>query len=1192
MSILKDLPLNEVADAVQVNPPDRVVLFRPTTNDLRLATAGQLLSGIDLTSIEARIDSIDLQITDINGQIVNLINVDLAALQAQLDGLQNTTIPDIIVTQDDILQNQIPNLQANLNGQIGTINSLLGDTDIGDGVTVTQRVAEYKISLDEFSVDLSAIELDLDPNNPSGVIASINSQFASLSLTVDGLTTSVGALEGHFETGGRVSLAETNIAQNANSITQTAQRLEYTNLVAGDVDAFSSDVLTDNDNNFVNLGIQVGHLLYFTTGDAVNEPRVVEGVTANTLTLKPGSFTDPAIGDGYIVSSPGSISAALLKVSFDQIESKVSQTNYDTFINTTYPQDLSALNDSIQAASEGTLTTYFQPGTPSGANPGDLWIDTDDDNSIKRFNGTIWEDASDSRIGQALTNAATAQATADGKIQTFLQASPPSDTPGNDLGVGDIWFDTDNNNIPHRWDGTEWVELDDQRFTDIAADLSSIQGSLDGKITSFFQSTPPVGDLNEGDLWTDTDNGQIFRWDPNASGGTGAWVDAADSRLAQAISDSSTALATADGKVASFFQNNAPADNPPGTLSEGDLWFDTDNNYRIHHWDESANGGAGGWVDASDRRIQTNTSSIIQNANSITSLVERFEHDDITTGTISSYNDSTKEMVDSLKNFVQLGIQIGYVVEFLDGPAAGQLRTILGVSINNLVLQDTGGNDPEAGDSYQISTIQLIASSRIRQLADEIELRVTTSDFNVLEGRVDSAESSITQNADSITSVVSRFEFFNEITGITSSYNDSLSQLTDNSKNFVALGVQPGYVVEFLDGPAAGQLRTITSLTQTNLVLHDPGGNDPTVGDGYKISGIQFAASSMVKQLSDQIIQRVQVGQVASQLTQDMEGFTFDANKVQSQNFNGVIDSNGDMITPGTLGFAIDRNGVASFKKGFFAGFEVGKGGAAFSDRFSAGDLEIIGGDNPKILIKDGAFRTVSITDESSFPGIQQRGSLSGQLSQTDISSFDNVDLKTGIVSTPTKPGDVLEWEVTFTYTQTVSGTSNQELFAVWVEFVEEGGMTAYTDEVVFEKRVGEGNSYSITLFGKKELGLFFVPQTPDLGFRLNISFDQIGNRIGDLQADFNFQIYNQETYMNKAGYLNQRSPTKFVSNEGISGEYKLDVPEVSGLSFNDVLPYAGSAVKVLDSTVTDQDPFGADKTLDIYRIYYVHIRP
>lgn len=113
-----------------------------------------------------------------------------------------------------------------------------------------------------------------------------------------------------------------------------------------------------------------------------------------------------------------------------------------------------------EAAADGKITSFYQTSAPTAEGVGDIWFDTDDGNKMYRWNGASWVNSQDTAITTAISNAADAQATADGKVNTYFQASAP--TPE---AVGDLWFETDANNALWRWDGSTWVLATDTRVT-------------------------------------------------------------------------------------------------------------------------------------------------------------------------------------------------------------------------------------------------------------------------------------------------------------------------------------------------------------------------------------------------------------------------------------------------------------------------------------------------------------------------------------------------------------------------------------------------------------------------------------------------------------------------------------------------------------------------------------------------------
>jgi hypothetical protein len=113
--------------------------------------------------------------------------------------------------------------------------------------------------------------------------------------------------------------------------------------------------------------------------------------------------------------------------------------------------------------------------------------------------------------------------------------------------------------------------------------ITDAEAVLDGKITSFYQSTTPTAD-GIGDIWFDTDDGnKMYRWNGVS------WAVAQDTEITTAINAASDAQATADGKVKTFFQTSAPT-----AEAIGDLWMDLDDKNKMYRWSGSA------WVSVRD----------------------------------------------------------------------------------------------------------------------------------------------------------------------------------------------------------------------------------------------------------------------------------------------------------------------------------------------------------------------------------------------------------------------------------------------------------------------------------------------------------------------------------------------------------------------------------------------------------------
>lgn len=110
------------------------------------------------------------------------------------------------------------------------------------------------------------------------------------------------------------------------------------------------------------------------------------------------------------------------------------------------------------ATVDGKVVFFYEPTAPTeGMEIDDVWIDIDDANKMYRWDGTSWVWISDTRIIDALTAAAGAQATADGKVTTYFSSTAPLDDPPGTLALGDLWYNEDTG-LVLRWDGMAWSQ--------------------------------------------------------------------------------------------------------------------------------------------------------------------------------------------------------------------------------------------------------------------------------------------------------------------------------------------------------------------------------------------------------------------------------------------------------------------------------------------------------------------------------------------------------------------------------------------------------------------------------------------------------------------------------------------------------------------------------------------------------------
>jgi hypothetical protein len=111
-------------------------------------------------------------------------------------------------------------------------------------------------------------------------------------------------------------------------------------------------------------------------------------------------------------------------------------------------------------------------------------------------------------------------------------------------------------------------------------DVAGVVVLVDGKTKAYYQATEPTSGMTEGDIWFDTDDGYKLYYYTGS-----AWTSVQDTSIAAAQSAATAAQTTADGKNKIYRQTTMPTTGP---FSEGDLWFDTDDDNRFYRYTSGA----------------------------------------------------------------------------------------------------------------------------------------------------------------------------------------------------------------------------------------------------------------------------------------------------------------------------------------------------------------------------------------------------------------------------------------------------------------------------------------------------------------------------------------------------------------------------------------------------------------------------
>lgn len=241
------------------------------------------------------------------------------------------------------------------------------------------------------------------------------------------------------------------------------------------------------DQNTVYTCINTREIGTYDENDWVSESGAKEEAQSKNKTFltKPSKYN---VGDMWILQTDndhkagkrGEILVAITgRVTYNESD-WVNQLSYGSISSINEVSE--GLNNAInrignveEAIEDGIITTFYQDTVPEAKHIGDLWYVTDTlegytKGKLYRYDGNDWSILDDPEITQAFEKATEATLIADGKIQSFYSDEEPTE----DVGVGDLWINTAEQNKLHRYNGTNWVEVYDTRIDDVITGIDTI----------------------------------------------------------------------------------------------------------------------------------------------------------------------------------------------------------------------------------------------------------------------------------------------------------------------------------------------------------------------------------------------------------------------------------------------------------------------------------------------------------------------------------------------------------------------------------------------------------------------------------------------------------------------------------------------------------------------------------------------
>lgn len=486
---------------------------KPPLDDYIAMLSGEITESNLASNLLTRLGQIDLLNLDLASEIQNRINgesllgTELETLQNTIDGVGTSLTDEINTRQTEYsaMIQTINNLSVSSDSGYATLDAridLLADENVAQGNSITSLDAAVfhevtglaqtyaKITAEELAradadtaLSQSITDLDATITHPTSGLPAAHSSISTeqtaradadtaLSNTIDALDAVVthpttGLVAAHAgitneETarinadGVLTSSIDTLRAEVEDGVTGlpgafAAVQTEETARISGDAaltNSYNTMLSTINDPD---TGLSAAHAAILSEESTRAS---ADSALSSSISTIQASIDNPTTGLSAAHSAIQTEETARINGD-DTLSSQITTLESVVENPTTGLAATLAAAQNAQATADGKINSYFQTQPPVGAGVGDIWFD--DNNNAFRWTGSGWLDVSDERIVTALSNAATAQATADGKVVTFYQNTTPTAE-----GDGDLWIHTGEDDQLYIWDevSTTWIQLD------------------------------------------------------------------------------------------------------------------------------------------------------------------------------------------------------------------------------------------------------------------------------------------------------------------------------------------------------------------------------------------------------------------------------------------------------------------------------------------------------------------------------------------------------------------------------------------------------------------------------------------------------------------------------------------------------------------------------------------------------------
>jgi hypothetical protein len=265
--------------------------------------------------------------------------------------------------------------------------------------------------------------------------------------------------------------------------------------------------------------------------------------------------------------------------------------------------------------------TFFQSSIPTSSAIGDIWMDSGNDNKVYRAESVgadqktsgewvLVRDAGISANAQAIlalqstvnnaTTGVAATSSALSTLETNVNLIPTnfyqSSQPNSGLTNGDIWVDSDDNQM-YRYDGTNWASIRDATISANAQAITALESAVTG-----YNGTTTIASAISGLSTSVSQNASAITVNADAITAVESTVNHGTTGVAATASALSNLQTSVEAIPAQFYQATAPATSA-STL--GDYWIDSDDD-QLYRFNGSA------WESSRDSLISSTASDLNQ----------------------------------------------------------------------------------------------------------------------------------------------------------------------------------------------------------------------------------------------------------------------------------------------------------------------------------------------------------------------------------------------------------------------------------------------------------------------------------------------------------------------------------------------------------------------------------------------------